>query len=604
MSGNYPFDIPEDDPRSGRSGQSRPVRESFATLLAIAASDVVYDLSEWRLRHGDLSRLVVGIALLLLGFASGAGGAITDEYLHRGVESGAEQPYIVQPTGKVLSTNVDLRNRSAEDIKPVADALASGGFHIVRQQFRWADIEQSRGAYSWDEYDLIVSGLSRQHIGVIAVIVDTPDWARSIGEGGFDDAPPRNPEVLKGFTAALTSHYKDTVPFVQIGDHPNISSHWGGVPATGEVFTPYLQAGWEGARSGYAGVRVLSPELALHSDQEQGPTDLQFVDQLYNAGAKPYFDVLAMRLDGATFSPDDRRVSANRSNVSRAILFREAMVAHDDAQKPVWATSFGWAIGDQVTPDEQAEFVERGLERSWSEWPWMGPMIQWSFLEVPDSPNFGYAILRNGAPTPLWIRLTSPVIAKRSDVANTGFAPMDAPSIDDSGNWQNQHLQGRTFRTTKQVGATMTISFQGTGLIAYVRSGPVVGTFTVHVDGKLISGGGGKSGNDWDLSFFSTTDDFPRTIVRGLKDGQHTMTIRLVGPGELTLGGVEVTREAPFVWPIILVTAGSLICLFFGMRSIAYLLATRAGLIRRESDPDPGPQLPQMPNWRPERRIS
>lgn len=148
------------------------------------------------------------------------------------------------------------------------------------------------------------------------------------------------------------------------------------------------------------------------------------------------------------------------------------------------------------------------------------------------------------------------------------------------------------------------IEFQGTGVIAYVRSGPEVGGFTIDVDGETISGGAGETGDVWDLSLFSETEDFPRTLVEGLEDTRHTMTITLVSDGELTLGGIEVTRDAPFVWPIILMTVGAIISLFFALLAIAFLFATRAGHLRRASGPDPGPQLPRMPNWRPERRVS
>jgi hypothetical protein len=231
-------------------------------------------------------------------------------------------------------------------------------------------------------------------------------------------------------------------------------------------------------------------------------------------------------------------------------------------------------------------------------------MIHWAFLESSEQDDANYSILSDGKATPLWNRLTSSDLAERARIANTGFAPMDSQSITDSGNWQDQHLEGRTFRTTQQVGSTITIEFQGTGLIAYVRSGPVVGNFLIHVDGKLVSGGGGESGNEWDFSLTSTTRDFPHVLVDGLEDSRHSMTLTLVSDGELTLGGVEVTRDAPFVWPIVLMAAGAIIFLFFGLRAIAYLLATRAGHLRRVTDPDPGPQLPRLPSWRPDRRVT
>jgi hypothetical protein len=51
-------------------------------------------------------------------------------------------------------------------------------------------------------------------------------------------------------------------------------------------------------------------------------------------------------------------------------------------------------------------------------------------------------------------------------------------------------------------------------------------------------------------------------------------------------------------------TVGSIIALFFALRSIAYLFATRAGHLRRPSSIDSGPPLPQLTGWRPGRRYT
>ncbi len=571
--------------------------------LAGATAEILLDVGDWRRRHADLSQAVLALLLLAAGLLLGGSAAVTDSYLHRGVESGADQPYIVQPTGKGLAANVDLRAYAPADIAEIANALNDAGFAYVRQEFSWSEIEATRGTFEWGRHDLVVDEMARLGIGVIAVIEDTPDWARVAGAAGFANAPPRDPALLTAFATELAGRYRESAPFIQVWDRPNLADNWGGQPATGAAFAPYLEAAWRGVKAGSAEARVVSPELAATPAEPGTQTDLAFVQDLYDVNAESYFDLLGIVLDGGTFSPDDRRVDPDRLNLSRAILMRELMLDNGDPATPIWATSFGWAVSDRVTPMEQAEFVERGLVRGWSEWPWMGLMVHWAFIAPASSDRAAYAIVdESGSPTPLYSRLTSEDVQRRSAIAHTGFTPMDAESVTDSGNWENQHLEGRTFRTTRQVGASITIEFEGTGLIAFVRSGPDVGTFTVEVDGRPVSGG--ATNDEWNLALgFIETQDFPRTLLSDLDDTRHTMTITLASDGELTLGGFEVTRAAPFVWPIILMTVGSIICLFFALRSIAFLLATRAGHLRRKTGPDYGPQLPQMPHWRPERRV-
>ncbi len=600
MSRKYPLDLPPNDDVGG-AGATRP---GWATRAAAATADVLLDVREWRLRHQDISKLLVGITFITIGLLLAAGAGITDNYLHRGVESGASQPYIVQPTGKGLATNVELRLLDTAQTEQLANVLSSSGFRYVRQEISWSEIEAARGVYDWSAYDEMISVLTRNGLTVIAVLVDTPDWARGIGELDAANAPPRDPALLTNLTEELTRHYGDSVSFIQLWDAPNTSDNWGNRVGTGADYAPIMEAFAMGARRGNANTRVLSPELAMWPNSTRGQTDLDFIDDLYRTAGGDTFDVLAIRLDGGVNSPDDRRVSRNRAGFSRAILFRELMVRHGDASTPVWATSYGWARGDTIDADKQAEFVERGLERNWSEWPWMGLMINWSLLSPEGSDDAPYSIVSpQGTATPLFERLTSSELVSRSRVANTGFAPMEAQSVRTNGGWEEQHLEGRTFFTSRQVGSSVTIEFQGTGLIAFVRSGPEVGVIRIELDGEVVPGGYIEDETLWDLSVFSTTQDLPRSLVSGLDDERHVLVITLVDSGELTLGGFEVTRDAPFVWPIVLMAVGALISLFFGLRSIAYLFAVRSGLLRRPTDPGVDPILPQLTNWRPDRRL-
>lgn len=560
-------------------------------------------LLDFRYRRPDLSHLIGAFLLLVLGLSLITTSALTDRYLHRGVESGAERPYVVQPSGRELSTNADLRIFAPEDVRGVAATMADAGFGYVRQYVSWAEVEASPGEYDWSTYDRIVDALNQEGIDVILVIVDAPAWSVAGEAVASDVRPPAEPETLQTFAQELTRHFGAKVPFLQVWDRPNLASRWGGRPATGATFAPYLEAAFYGARAGNPEVQIITPELARRPDVPEGLDDLAFLDSLYRAQASGFFDVVGISLPGGRFSPDDRRVNADRVNFSRAILFRELMLGHGDGATPIWATTYGWAASGDITREEQAEYVVRGLDRAWSEWPWMGLMIQWQFATEAGDPQAAYAIAPDGSSTPLYRRLADPDLQRRSDLANTGFAPMDADAIAYQGNWDDQHLEGRTFRTTNQVGSSAMVTFRGTGLIAFLRSGPQAGDLELVLDGEVLPGGAGDDGGLWSYYIAYRADDLPRRLVGGLEDTEHTLRITLKTPGELTLGGLVVEREPPFVWPVILLTVSSLILIFLGLRSLIYLVAIRSGHLWRRAD-GVEPALPTVAGWQAGRRAS
>lgn len=591
----YPLDPIEDDRQ--RSARSTP---GFAAQLAYTVAAALVWLQQVRRGRRDLAHFLESLVLILLGIAMVITAAVTDMYLHRGVESGSEQPYVVQPSGRELSTNVDMRLLTPEQMDSVAGTLQSSGYGFVRHEVSWAQIEVTRGTYDWTVYDAVFKALNEHNVGVIAVIVDSPQWSWAGTMIPSDVQPPADPSTLQTFSAELTARYRGTIRFVQVWHQPNLASRWGGVPATGDSFRPYLSAAFYGARSGNPEVQIVLPEAAMESDVPEGLTDLQFLQSVYSSGSRDIFDIAAIRLDGGQASPDDRSVDADRLNFSRAILFRELMLANDDGETPVWATTFGWsADGDHVSRDQQAEYVVRGLTRAWSEWPWMGLMIQWRFTTLPGDPEATYATAPEGQPTPLFRRLNDPELIRRSDIANTGFTPMDADSLQYDGSWANQHLEGRTFRTTSQTGASLTFEFHGTGLIAYIRTGPLSGDVTVTLDGEKIAGGA-EDGN-WSYYYQYQTNDFPQRLFTNLEEKNHVVTISLATPGQLTLGGMVVERQPPFVWPIMMITASGIVVLLIGIRSFIYLVAIRAGHLTRWEQVS-SPELPRMPDWVPERQ--
>ena len=122
---------------------------------------------------------------------------------------------------------------------------------------------------------------------------------------------------------------------------------------------------------------------------------------MYQAGAKGSFDVLAVNVYGLGEPPDDRRLSADRFNVSRPILVHDIMMRYGDTATPVWATEFGYNSlpngwngepsiwGPNVDEQTQARYLVGGLTRMKAEWPWMGEIFIWGFRWAERPGTFG-----------------------------------------------------------------------------------------------------------------------------------------------------------------------------------------------------------------------
>ncbi|HEX5500724.1 MAG TPA: hypothetical protein VFX03_15920, partial [Thermomicrobiales bacterium] len=305
---------------------------------------------------------------------------------------------------------------------------------------------------------------------------------------------------------------------------------------------------------------------------------------------------------GGDRTPYDRGVNAGAPSLSRATLLRDLLHANGDDQKPIWGTHYGWlaapgAPAPGLDPRDQAAFAVGGIERARAEWPWMGPLFAWGLAPGPSLGGDvapGEALLTaGGAPTPLLTALGAFAASGATDVAPTGFLPVQARQIVYEGNWDLQHLGSETYRTTSQVGARLSVAFQGTGVVARLRLSRQAGALDVALDGKPVA---------LDLDAFQAEDiDIP--LASGLTDEPHTLTMRLAEPGQFTVGGLVVERTIPLRWPIVLLLGAGFVMLASGLRDAAFALAERSGRLQPRVPGEHWPELPFLPGWRPSRRA-
>jgi len=312
------------------------------------------------------------------------------------------------PYGVNVFLNEEVDPAKREQIVRLA---AEAGFKWLRQEFPWQDIEiHAKGDFedrrnppvrsAWDKYDQIVALAEAYGLGLIVRVSTPPAWSRSRGDAVGTFAPPDNYADFGDFIYTLVERYRGRIRYYQIWNEPNIYPEWGVYPISPEQYTDLLKIGATRARAADPNVVIiagaLASTIALQPDAPppgNALNDLLFLQRMYDAGAAPYFDIMAMQDYGLWSGPADQRMHPRVMNFGRPQFVRDLMVANGDATKPIWISELGWnAVPDeiadkrfgQVTLDQQARYTPLGYERIRREWPWLGVANVWYFKRATD----------------------------------------------------------------------------------------------------------------------------------------------------------------------------------------------------------------------------
>ena len=410
-------------------------------------------------------------------------------FLVRGRPDEFPQP-VADTAMPTLCINAALEQYDDTALSDALTVIDDGGFTWVRQRFPWAEIEPAPGEFDWERWDRVVAETVRQGLQIVAVLDSPPAWAGT----------PPDPDAFARFARALANHYMAQLVYYQIWHNPNLGGTWDDGQADAYAYTELLAQGAKAIRSADADARIVLGALA--PNVERGPQNYAeplFLEKLYVAGAAPYFDVVALQPYGFERGPEDRRADQEVLNVSRPLLVREVMEAHDDADKAIWAAAFGWnslpdtwedvpSIWGSVDEATQAAYTVAALERAETEWPWMGVMCLTSFQprppasrDVPDAEeHWGFALVGpDGEPRPVYKAVQT--WADRPAVAQPGVYPASTALADFEGSWRLGPLGADIGRFGD---SRVALDFEGTGVALTVRRGPYRAFLFVTVDGE------------------------------------------------------------------------------------------------------------------------
>jgi O-antigen ligase len=450
--------------------------------------------------------------------------------------------------------NTDLTQYAPDAIRTEFEAIRDANFTWLRQPIRWSEIEPERGVYRWDHYDLIFRNPDLTGLRWVAVLDETPRWARRPFAEGSRYSPPSSPADFAQFVAQVAQRYGSVIDYYQIWDEPNLSEHWGGVAVRPTDYVALLQAVYPALKGADQNAFVIAAGLAPTT--ESGPMNLNEVDYLtamYAAGAKEVMDAVSGKPYGFDRSPLDRTVNPNVLNFSRIILLREVMEAQGDAETPIFASHFGWnslpegwkgapSIWGQVNAATQAIYTRESYERAAQEWTWLMALTleHWQPNAPADDPIQGFAVrekvqgwgwmprMVGNAPLPI------------------GLHPATHPQIRYIGEWRFGELGADVGINSDKSDSTFSLEFIGESIGLRVRRADYVAYLYVEVDGQpanaLPRDGTGQS---FILLTSPNRQPITETIVvaRNLPYGTHTLKVRAyLGYERWAIAGIGIGK--------------------------------------------------------------
>lgn len=288
------------------------------------------------------------------------------------------------------------------DLKLARDA----GFGWVKQRFEWRYIEsKAKGQFEWNESDRIVAAANKAGLKIIARIDNQPKWARS--DKIFPaTGPPDKMEDFADYVSALVGRYKGRVQAYEIWNEPNLAREWGNKQPNAGEYVNMLKAAYSAAKKADPDALIISAGLSPTTASGAIATpDVEFLNQMYAAGAKDYFDLLGVHAAGfkapPETSPDEiaqnPKYNHGEPGAGRIYGFRHAedlrdvMVQNGDSEKQVAVLEFGWTSDDRpgspyawhsVTEQEKGDYLVRAFKYAKENWrPWIGVM---SAIYIPE----------------------------------------------------------------------------------------------------------------------------------------------------------------------------------------------------------------------------
>ncbi|MCL5962027.1 MAG: cellulase family glycosylhydrolase [Chloroflexi bacterium] len=483
-----------------------------------------------------------------------------------------------------FGVNVFLEQEVDEDkIRRSLEMVRDAGFGWIKQQVLWSEIEiPEKGRYydekndvsnTWTKWDRIVDLAQEYGLGVIMRLDTSPQWARP-GNTKIE-TPPDNYDDFGDFVFNVVSRYRGKVKHFIIWNEPNTTFEWGNRTVSARDYVRLLKIAYQRAKEANPdAVIIIAPLAPTREESNRAINDVVFLQQMYDAGAKQWFDVMSANPYGLRSGPFDRRLDMDRDvNFSRPMLIREVMVRNGDAEKPIWASEMGWnalppdfpqePIFGRVTREQQADYTVEGYRRILEEWPWMPMANLWHLRRVhpvnETEQMYYFGIIGyDFVPTPAYYAIKQ--MTQDDRVAYRGYHQETHWALSYEGGWRDQKDERASlgaYKVAALPGSTIRFDFKGTDLSLVLARGEGMGWLRVEIDGspspanRLPKDSSGAAYVDLWAESPSWQEAIP--VAGGLDDARHSVRIvtELKGNTQTASWNIDgfIVDSRTFRWP-------------------------------------------------------
>jgi len=279
-------------------------------------------------------------------------------------------------TGPAVGVVGDLSwGTSRADVDRTVASMATAGVAWARVNLSWSGGEpDAKGTLNqgWlPDVDYAVSKARAAGIEVLMPIADgVPYWA-SADPAKYTDASgkhwnkywrPTLASDYADFVRAMVARYQALgVHAYEVWNEPNTSGFWPSGPSAVE-YTALLAAAYPAIKQADPSATVVLGGLSKN--------DYDYLAALYAAGARSYFDVVAVHpytgVADPTWCWNEGGTTKKAKDAFCGIEeVRNTMVANGDSAKSIWLTEFGWSTTTGsygVSEAVQAEFLTKALD--------------------------------------------------------------------------------------------------------------------------------------------------------------------------------------------------------------------------------------------------